>query len=116
MVWKSLIIFHCFCGPIASPMNKPVGMLVGGSGVVICNVLIGRTCVGLFLPLAKLCAAIVYLALPAVLRTVFCCCMLLVWPVLLNAGRAMCRCFCWPLQLNAGCAVCCCACMLLHAA
>ena len=27
-------------------MNKPVGMLVGGSGVVICNVLIGGTCVG----------------------------------------------------------------------
>ena len=33
-------------GNIASPMNKPVGMLVGGSGVVICSVLIGGTCVG----------------------------------------------------------------------
>ena len=28
-------------------MNKPVGVLVGGSGgVVICNVFIGGTCVG----------------------------------------------------------------------
>ena len=33
-------------GSIASPMNKPVGMLVGGSGVVLCKVLVGGTCVG----------------------------------------------------------------------
>ena len=27
-------------------MNKPVGMLVGGSGVVLCKVLVGGTCIG----------------------------------------------------------------------
>ena len=26
-------------------MNKPVGMLVGGSGVVLCKLLVGGTCV-----------------------------------------------------------------------
>ena len=50
--------------------------------------------VGLFLPLGKLCAVTVYLALPAVMRTVLCCCMLVVRPILLDAGRAMGCCVC----------------------
>ena len=33
-------------GSIASLINKPVGMLVGGSGVALCKVLVGGTCIG----------------------------------------------------------------------
>ena len=37
-------------------MNKPVGMLVGGSGVVLCKVLVGGSCVG------GICVAVVWMS------------------------------------------------------
>ena len=37
-------------------MNKPVGMLVGGFGVVLCKVLVGGTCVG------GICVAVAWLS------------------------------------------------------